>query len=69
MSSAPLSLPQALPVAMRKLGPSAEGGVSLPWAAVGEALDHMAEGAANHIDKEHLLVLWECVEVREGSRL
>ncbi|XP_061106872.1 small subunit processome component 20 homolog isoform X1 [Conger conger] len=53
---------KALPVAMRKLGPSAEGSVSLPWTAIGEALDHMADAAANHIDKEHLLVLWECLE-------
>ncbi|XP_064199288.1 small subunit processome component 20 homolog [Anguilla rostrata] len=53
---------KALPVAMRKLGPSGEGGVSLPWTAVGEALDHMAEAAADHIHKEHLLLLWECLE-------
>ncbi|KAJ8261988.1 hypothetical protein GJAV_G00160830 [Gymnothorax javanicus] len=53
---------KALPVAMRKLGPSADGDVSLPWPAVGESLDHMAEAAANHIHKEHLLLLWECIE-------
>ncbi|XP_036373482.1 small subunit processome component 20 homolog [Megalops cyprinoides] len=52
----------ALPVALRKLGPSGEDGVSLPWAAVGEALDQMAEAAANHIHKEHFLVLWECLQ-------
>ncbi|XP_048124200.1 small subunit processome component 20 homolog [Alosa alosa] len=53
----------ALPAALRKLGPSAEEGcVTLPWDAVKEALDHMAEAAANHVEKEHFLVLWDALE-------
>lgn len=58
----------ALPAALRKLGPSAEGEdeeeavVVLPWEAVKEALDHMCESAANHVEKEHFLVLWDALE-------
>ncbi|KAL7370997.1 hypothetical protein ABVT39_016013 [Epinephelus coioides] len=53
----------ALPVALRKLGPSTNPGFSLPWDTVRDALDHMAQAAANHIDKEHFLVLWESLQV------
>ncbi|XP_076578925.1 small subunit processome component 20 homolog [Chaetodon auriga] len=53
----------ALPVALRKLGPSTSPGVSLPWDTVRDALDHMAEAAANHVDREHFLVLWESLQV------
>ncbi|XP_075932289.1 small subunit processome component 20 homolog [Anarhichas minor] len=53
----------ALPVALRKLGPSTNTGVSLPWDAVKEALDHMAQAAADHVEREHFLVLWESLQV------
>uniref|UniRef100_A0A8C7G8H9 UTP20 small subunit processome component n=1 Tax=Oncorhynchus kisutch TaxID=8019 RepID=A0A8C7G8H9_ONCKI len=55
----------ALPIALRKLGPSADQEVSLPWDAVREALDQMAQAAANHVEKEHFLVLWESLQVTE----
>ncbi|CAB1345772.1 unnamed protein product [Coregonus sp. 'balchen'] len=51
-----------LPVALRKLGPSADQEVSLPWDAVRDALDQMAQAAANHVEKEHFLVLWESLQ-------
>uniref|UniRef100_H3CN87 UTP20 small subunit processome component n=1 Tax=Tetraodon nigroviridis TaxID=99883 RepID=H3CN87_TETNG len=51
------------PVALRKLGPATSPGASLPWDTVRGALDHMAQAAANHIDKEHFLVLWEALEL------
>ncbi|KAK0145461.1 Small subunit processome component 20 [Merluccius polli] len=54
---------KALPVALRKLGPSTEPGLCLPWDTVRDALDHMAQAAANHVDKEHFLVLWETLQV------
>ncbi|KAI3366882.1 hypothetical protein L3Q82_009528 [Scortum barcoo] len=53
----------ALPVALRKLGPSTSPGLSLPWDTVRNALDHMAQAAANHVDREHFLVLWESLQV------
>ncbi|XP_041637012.1 small subunit processome component 20 homolog [Cheilinus undulatus] len=53
----------ALPVAWRKLGPSTSPGLCLPWDTVRDALDHMAQAAANHIDREHFLVLWESLQV------
>ncbi|KAM9334967.1 small subunit processome component 20 homolog [Symphorus nematophorus] len=53
----------ALPVALRKLGPSTSPGVSLPWDSVRDALDHMAQATANHVDREHFLVLWESLQV------
>uniref|UniRef100_A0A673WAK9 UTP20 small subunit processome component n=1 Tax=Salmo trutta TaxID=8032 RepID=A0A673WAK9_SALTR len=55
----------ALPIALRKLGPSADQEVSLPWDAVRDALDQMAQAAANHVEKEHFLVLWESLQVTE----
>uniref|UniRef100_A0A8C7ULV4 UTP20 small subunit processome component n=1 Tax=Oncorhynchus mykiss TaxID=8022 RepID=A0A8C7ULV4_ONCMY len=55
----------ALPIALRKLGPSADHEVSLPWDAVREALDQMAQAAANHVEKEHFLVMWESLQVKE----
>lgn len=54
---------QALPVALRKLGPSTSPGLSLPWDTVRDALDHMAQASADHIDREHFLVLWESLQV------
>ncbi|XP_076861032.1 LOW QUALITY PROTEIN: small subunit processome component 20 homolog [Brachyhypopomus gauderio] len=53
---------KALPVVLKKLGPSADGGDSLPWDAVKEALDQMAESSANYVEKEHLLVLWDSLQ-------
>ncbi|GAA6228191.1 small subunit processome component 20 homolog isoform X2 [Lates japonicus] len=53
----------ALPVALRKLGPTTSPGVCLPWDTVRDALDHMAQAAANHVDREHFLVLWESLQV------
>ncbi|XP_019108873.2 small subunit processome component 20 homolog isoform X2 [Larimichthys crocea] len=53
----------AFPIALRKLGPTTSPGVSLPWDTVKDALDHMAQAAANHVDREHLLVLWESLQV------
>ncbi|XP_074554208.1 small subunit processome component 20 homolog [Halichoeres trimaculatus] len=49
-------------VAFRKLGPSTCPGVSLPWDTVRDALDHMAQAAAGHIDRDHFLVLWESLQ-------
>ncbi|XP_056878552.1 small subunit processome component 20 homolog [Takifugu flavidus] len=54
---------KTFPVALRKLGPSTSPGPSLPWDTVRDALDHMAQTAANNIDKEHFLVLWEALEL------
>uniref|UniRef100_M3ZWC6 UTP20 small subunit processome component n=1 Tax=Xiphophorus maculatus TaxID=8083 RepID=M3ZWC6_XIPMA len=55
----------ALPVAWRKLGPTTSRGVSLPWNAVRDALDHMVQAAAGYVDKEHFLVLWESLQQLE----
>uniref|UniRef100_A0A4W4DWA7 UTP20 small subunit processome component n=1 Tax=Electrophorus electricus TaxID=8005 RepID=A0A4W4DWA7_ELEEL len=52
----------ALPVVLRKVGQSAEGVIALPWDAVKEALDHMAESSVNYVEKEHLLVLWDSLQ-------
>uniref|UniRef100_A0A4W6DX27 UTP20 small subunit processome component n=1 Tax=Lates calcarifer TaxID=8187 RepID=A0A4W6DX27_LATCA len=59
----------ALPVALRKLGPITSPGVCLPWDTVRDALDHMAQAAANHVDREHFLVLWESLQVKQDSDL
>ncbi|KAG7264070.1 hypothetical protein CRUP_028590 [Coryphaenoides rupestris] len=53
---------KAFPVALRKLGPSTDPTLRLPWDTVRDALDHMAQAAANHVDKEHFLVLWEALQ-------
>ncbi|KAG7215928.1 hypothetical protein INR49_031524 [Caranx melampygus] len=52
----------ALHVALRKLGPTTNPGVSLPWDTVRDALDQMAQAAANHVAKEHFLILWESLQ-------
>ncbi|XP_053097705.1 small subunit processome component 20 homolog [Pangasianodon hypophthalmus] len=52
----------ALPVALRKLGPSGDGDVALPWDAIKEALDHMAESSANYVAKENFSVLWDSLQ-------
>lgn len=49
---------------LKKLGPAAGQDVELPWDSIKEALDHMAESSANYVDKEHLLVLWDSLQVR-----
>lgn len=54
---------KALPVVLQKLGPADDQDVDLPWDSVKEALDHMAESSANYVDKEHLLVLWDSLQV------
>lgn len=51
-------------MALRKLGPATNPGISLPWDTVRDALDHMAQAAAGHVDREHFLVLWESLQVR-----
>nr|XP_015811633.2 small subunit processome component 20 homolog isoform X1 [Nothobranchius furzeri] len=53
----------ALPVVLHKLGPTTCRGVSLPWEEVRDALDHMAQAAVSHVDREHFLVLWESLQV------
>ncbi|KAF5898818.1 small subunit processome component 20, partial [Clarias magur] len=52
----------ALPVALRKLGPSGEGDIVLPWDSIKEALDHMAESSANYVAKENFLVFWDSLQ-------
>ncbi|CAN9508305.1 unnamed protein product [Ophioblennius macclurei] len=54
----------ALPVALQKLGPTTSHGASLPWDAVRDALDHMVQAATDHVDREHFLVLWECLQAK-----
>ncbi|CAB1444416.1 unnamed protein product [Pleuronectes platessa] len=53
----------AFPVALRKLGPTTSPGVSLPWDTIRDALDYMAQVAAEHVEREHFLVLWESLQV------
>lgn len=53
---------------LRKLGPTTCRELRLPWNAVRDALDHMAQAAAEHVDKEHFLVWWECLQVGVGPR-
>ncbi|KAI5094075.1 small subunit processome component 20-like [Silurus meridionalis] len=52
----------ALPIALQKLGLSGGGDVPLPWDAIKEALDHMAESSANYVTKENFLVLWDSLQ-------
>lgn len=53
---------KAFPVALRKLGPSTCPDATLPWDTVRDALDHMVHAAANHVEREHFLVLWESLQ-------
>ncbi|XP_062339462.1 small subunit processome component 20 homolog [Osmerus eperlanus] len=54
---------KALPVALKKLGPAGNhDDASLNWEAVRDAVDQMARAAANHVEKEHILVLWESIQ-------
>lgn len=50
-------------MALQKLGPSGEGDDALPWDAIKEALDHMAESSANYVSKENLMVFWDSLQV------
>ncbi|KAM4569832.1 small subunit processome component 20 homolog [Odontesthes bonariensis] len=59
----------ALPVAFSKLGPITSREASLPWDAVRDALDHMAQAAAGYVDREHFLVLWDSLQVSVGQIL
>ncbi|TRY84423.1 hypothetical protein DNTS_032451, partial [Danionella cerebrum] len=52
----------ALPVVLKKLGPVVGQEVDLPLDTVKEALDHMVESAANYVDKEQLLILWDSLQ-------
>ncbi|XP_072311103.1 small subunit processome component 20 homolog [Eucyclogobius newberryi] len=52
----------ALSVALRKLGPATCSGLSLPWDTVRDALDQMAQSAADHVNKEQFLVMFECLQ-------
>ncbi|KAK1906944.1 Small subunit processome component 20 like [Dissostichus eleginoides] len=45
-----------------KLGPSTCPDATLPWDTVRDALDHMVQAAANHVEREHFLVLWESLQ-------
>lgn len=56
-------------MALRKLGPTTNPEVSLPWDTVRDALDHMAQAAANHVAREHFLVLWESLQVKQHTDL
>lgn len=47
---------------LKKLGP-AKDDVDLPYDAVKKALDHMVESSINYVEKEHLLVLWDSLQV------
>lgn len=48
---------------LQKLGPAVGQDVELPWNSVKEALDHMAESSVKYVHKEHLLVLWDSLQV------
>ncbi|KAM9772369.1 small subunit processome component 20 homolog [Syngnathus typhle] len=52
----------ALPTAWRKIGATTNQGAPLPWDLVQDALDHTAQTAASHVDKEHFLVFWESLQ-------
>ncbi|XP_061662596.1 small subunit processome component 20 homolog [Syngnathoides biaculeatus] len=52
----------ALPTALRKIGPITNPGPPLPWDLVRDALDHTAQAAANHVEKEQFLVFWESLQ-------
>uniref|UniRef100_A0A3P9K9E8 UTP20 small subunit processome component n=1 Tax=Oryzias latipes TaxID=8090 RepID=A0A3P9K9E8_ORYLA len=60
---------QALPAVLRKLGPITSPGAPLPWDAVRDAVDHMAQAAAGHVHREHFLVLWESLQKPEDAKL
>ncbi|CAL1568682.1 unnamed protein product [Knipowitschia caucasica] len=52
----------ALSVTLHKLGPITCSGLTLPWDTVRDALDQMVQSAADHVHKEHCLVLFECLQ-------
>ncbi|XP_067415819.1 small subunit processome component 20 homolog [Emydura macquarii macquarii] len=53
---------KAIKLILLKLGPVTEIEAKLPWIIVGEAFKHMVKSAAMHIYKEHLEVLFTCLE-------
>lgn len=54
---------QALTVALHKLGPTSCPDLSLPWDTVRDALDQMAQAAADHVNREHFLVMFQSLQV------
>uniref|UniRef100_A0A8C8SVZ5 UTP20 small subunit processome component n=1 Tax=Pelusios castaneus TaxID=367368 RepID=A0A8C8SVZ5_9SAUR len=52
----------AIKLILLKLGPVTEIETKLPWIIVGEAFKHMVKSAVVHIYKEHLEVLFKCLE-------
>ena len=55
-------------MALKKLGPAGNhDDASLNWEAVRDAVDQMARAAANHVEKEHFLVLWESIQVNHRA--
>nr|XP_061809338.1 small subunit processome component 20 homolog [Nerophis lumbriciformis] len=51
----------ALPTVLRKIGPITNPGAILPFDLVRDALDHTAQAATSHVEKEHFLVFWESI--------
>uniref|UniRef100_A0A4W3ITH8 UTP20 small subunit processome component n=1 Tax=Callorhinchus milii TaxID=7868 RepID=A0A4W3ITH8_CALMI len=53
---------KVFPIILKKMGPVTETSVVLPWITVGEAVGHMAKASASYIFKEHLGLLWSCLQ-------
>lgn len=53
---------KVFPVILQKLGPVTEATTVLPWDVVCEAVGHMAKSCAAYAHKEHLDVLWNCLQ-------
>ncbi|XP_078273235.1 small subunit processome component 20 homolog isoform X2 [Rhinoraja longicauda] len=53
---------KVFPIILQKLGPVAEATTVLPWDVVCEAVGHMAKLCAAYAHKEHLEVLWNCLQ-------
>ncbi|XP_077566014.1 small subunit processome component 20 homolog [Stigmatopora nigra] len=51
----------ALPTALRKIGPITNTEAILPFDLVRDALDHTAQTASIHVEKEHFLVFWDSI--------
>ncbi|XP_077450300.1 small subunit processome component 20 homolog [Stigmatopora argus] len=51
----------ALPTALRKIGPITNTVSILPFNLVRDALDHTAQAASSHVEKEHFSVFWESI--------
>lgn len=52
----------ALTTALRKLGSGSCPGLALPWDSVRDALDQMVQCAAEYVDREHFLVMFESLQ-------